>query len=101
MSGCMRLSTGAFEEMFLEANHRRFRSRLPSATDIGVLQLRAAHRSPEMLPAIRPDSGSSGREVPDLRHALFKLFAARGAFVTGFMLAQRARIRGAIQESTR
>src|SRR5689334_15008329 len=97
----MRLSTGAFEEMFPEVDHLRFRSRLPNATDTDALPVRAARRSPEMLPVIRPDNGSSGREVPDLRRSLFKLFAARGAFVTGFMLAQRARIRAAIQETTR
>ena len=80
----MRLLTGAFEEKFLEADHRRFLSRLPNATDTGALPMRAARRSPEMLPGIRSDTGSSGREVPALRRSLFTRFAARDAFVTGF-----------------
>ena len=67
----MRLSTGAFEEMFPEADHRRFPSRLPNATDTGALPARVERRSPGMIPAIRPDNGSSEREVPDLPRPLF------------------------------
>ena len=44
--------------------------RQPNATDTGALLVRAAHRSPEMLPVIRPDNGSSGLEVPDLLRSL-------------------------------
>src|SRR5215471_12538649 len=77
----MRLSTGAFEETFPEADHRRCRSRLPNATGTGALQEPAAHRAPQMPPVIRPGNGSSGREVADLPRSLL-LFAARGAFVT-------------------
>ena len=66
----MRLSTGAFEETFPEGDHRRFPSRLPNATDTGALQVRAGRRSPEMLPVIRADNASSGREVPDLLRSL-------------------------------
>src|SRR5215472_7561978 len=77
----MRLSTGAFEETFPEADHRRCRSRLPNATGTGALPERAAHRAPQMPPVIRPGNGSSGRGVADLLRSLL-LFAARGAFVT-------------------
>ena len=66
----MRLSTGAFEETFPEVDHRRFRSRLPNATDTGALPAPGARRSPGMLPVIVPDSGSSGCEVPDLLRSL-------------------------------
>jgi hypothetical protein len=45
-------------------------SRLPNAKDSGALPVRAGRRSLEMLPAIRPDNGSSWREVPDLPRSL-------------------------------
>src|SRR5215471_2942352 len=81
----MRLSTGAFEETFPEGDRPRFRSRMPNATGTGAHPARAPRRSPETLPVIRPDNGSSGREVPDLLRSLLNLFAERGAFVTGFL----------------
>ena len=70
MSGCTRLSTGAFAETFPEVDHRRCRSRLPNAKDTGALPVRVERRSPEMLPIIRPDNGSSGHEAPDLLRSL-------------------------------
>src|SRR5579883_3422775 len=66
----MRLSNGAFEETFPEGDHRRFPSRSPNATDTAALPVRAERRAPEMLPVIRPDNGSSEREVPDLPRSL-------------------------------
>jgi hypothetical protein len=36
-----------------------------------------------MLPAIRPDNGSSTREVGHLLRSLIRLFAGRNRFVTG------------------
>src|SRR6185312_12638219 len=70
MSGCMRLSPGASAGTFPEVDHRRFPNRLPSETDTEALPVRAGRRSPEMLPVIRLDNGSSGREVPYLLRSL-------------------------------
>jgi hypothetical protein len=41
--------------------------------------------SKQMPPAIRPDIGSSEREVVLLLRSLLELFAGRGRFVTGFI----------------
>ena len=64
------------------ANRRRSASRQRDVTSTAAPRPRAARRFPEMLPAIRPDSGSSRREVVLLLRSLLELFAGCSRFVT-------------------
>ncbi len=83
MPDCKRPSTGASEETSPAANRPRCPSRPRDGTGTAALRLRVARRSPETLPAIRPDNGSSTREVGLLLRSLLGLFAGRDRFVTG------------------